>query len=573
MADHHLWLEALQRATNYRELQSVFSQMAAYASASNNASDLAASLDEAIRRIEQERSRDSLELEKFASEYDSFKQEQSGVIGWFKRKLPFTETRKQELQHRGAVSQQKAEILADNFVIARAQMLKERILPSRVRRMGNRPNDWREKLMQHESIQEIRPYSMVTMDLGNELIQSKGFVEKVRIEIEAFSDADFADKEDRSMRDMDLLTARAELKSLEDETRENETLRKTALKRIATLIHNELATNDPSFQTISLRSDQLKEIVDELSKAMKIVDERRATLATLVEKLIEVERIPEQHEALENEERKMRREFDDAEHCRSRAATDLVQPTYAYDSAAREASQAITSLNAAKSKRDIRASQQETAEVTTEFEYGAISPEEAEYERQKSIATQANEALRRVEEPFHIAKRKLEKATKDVDSIRKKLDQHAKDLDSLSEKQSRLRKLVGSIHDTIQRSSPDFQRAVQHYSGLLSQVTWLENQRFLVGVPKEILYENTNRDILPSSPSWTRSPGFTSKSRELTEFQQQSAALEMFLKSIKSDNDLLQKAYSQIVATRKDALKQRCHLLIDSILANEIVFD
>jgi len=38
VADHHRWLEVLQGATNYRELQSVFSQMAADASAVNNAS-------------------------------------------------------------------------------------------------------------------------------------------------------------------------------------------------------------------------------------------------------------------------------------------------------------------------------------------------------------------------------------------------------------------------------------------------------------------------------------------------------------------------------------------------------
>jgi predicted nucleic acid-binding Zn-ribbon protein len=573
VADHHRWLEVLQGATNYRELQSVFSQMAADANAVNNATDLVDSIDEAIRRIEQERSRDSSELEKFATEYDSFKQEQSGVIGWFKRKLPFTETRKQELQHRGAVNKQKAEILADNFVIARAQMLKERILPSALRRMGNRPNDWRDRLLQHESIQEIRHYSMVAMDLGNQLIQSKGFVEKVRIEIEAFSDADFEDKDERSMRDADLLTARAELKSLEDETREKETLRKTALKRIATLIQNELVTNDPSFQTISLRSDQLKEIVDEISKATKLIDERRTTLASLVEKLSETERVPEQREALENAVRKLHRELEDAEHRRSHAATDLIQPTNAYNSAAREASQAKASLDSAKSKRDITVSQQNTAEVTEEFEYGATSQVEAEYERQTVIANQANEELRRAQAPFENAKRQLEKATQETDAIRKKLAQHTKDLDAIDEKQNQLRKLIGSIHDTVQRTNPDFHQAVQRYSSLLSRVTWLENQRSLVGVPKEVIYENANRDILPTSPSWAPSPEFPGKSRELTEFQQQSAAAELFSKTIKSDNDVLQKAYSQLTAARKDALKQRCHLLVDGILANEIDFD
>ena len=128
MATHRSWLDVLQNATSYRELQNVFSQMVLEASSTDDAPALAASIDEAIRRIEEERVRDASQLENVASEYDSFKQQQSGVIGWFKRKLPFTETRKQELGHRGAVSDQQAEVLADNFVIARAQMLKEQIL-------------------------------------------------------------------------------------------------------------------------------------------------------------------------------------------------------------------------------------------------------------------------------------------------------------------------------------------------------------------------------------------------------------------------------------------------------------
>jgi len=239
-ANNHPWLDVLQNATSYRELQSVFSQMALEANSTDDAHALAASIDEAIRRIEAERVRDESQLENVASEYDSFKQQQSGVIGWFKRKLPFTETRKQELGHRGAVGDQQAEILADNFVIARAQMLKEQILQAPLRRMGYRAKDWQERFLHHDLVPGIRFFGTVVTELGDALMQSTAFIESVRVEIEAFSEAIFTEKEDRSRRDADLLAARGELKALENEDHEKQAMRSNAIKRLGALIQTEL---------------------------------------------------------------------------------------------------------------------------------------------------------------------------------------------------------------------------------------------------------------------------------------------------------------------------------------------
>ena len=69
------------------------------ASAAESASDgesLAQSIDEAIRRIEQERIRDEDELKQFEQQYAQFRDQQSGVVGWFKRHIPFTATRAAE---------------------------------------------------------------------------------------------------------------------------------------------------------------------------------------------------------------------------------------------------------------------------------------------------------------------------------------------------------------------------------------------------------------------------------------------------------------------------------------------
>lgn len=193
------WLTLLNGATNYVELQNAFDHMSADAQSTNNSDAMIASIDEAIRRIEQERARDQSELDGFEAEYDAFKQEQSGVVGWFKRKLPFTETRKKELGHRETLSDQQAEILADNFVIARAQILKERIAPPKLRKMGHKPNHWREEFLKYESPNSISDYGRVALDLGNELLNAAAFLKTLQSDIDSFASARFSSDEDQKM--------------------------------------------------------------------------------------------------------------------------------------------------------------------------------------------------------------------------------------------------------------------------------------------------------------------------------------------------------------------------------------
>ncbi len=54
------WLERLERATDYRELQEIFSEIAAQVGAggAHPEGDLARHIDEAVRRLEAERARD-----------------------------------------------------------------------------------------------------------------------------------------------------------------------------------------------------------------------------------------------------------------------------------------------------------------------------------------------------------------------------------------------------------------------------------------------------------------------------------------------------------------------------------
>ncbi len=114
------WLERLNQATEYRDLQSVFAEIAADARSVTDSAQLAASIDEAIYRIQRESLRDEQELAALRGEYETFKQQHKGVIGWLKRHIPFTETRRREKHHTQTVSVQEAEVLADNLIIALA---------------------------------------------------------------------------------------------------------------------------------------------------------------------------------------------------------------------------------------------------------------------------------------------------------------------------------------------------------------------------------------------------------------------------------------------------------------------
>ena len=62
MSESRDWLEILDRATTYRELQSAVYLMFVDATSTSDATALGAAIDEAIRRIEHERVRDQAEL-------------------------------------------------------------------------------------------------------------------------------------------------------------------------------------------------------------------------------------------------------------------------------------------------------------------------------------------------------------------------------------------------------------------------------------------------------------------------------------------------------------------------------
>lgn len=162
------WLDRLDRATDYRELQEIFSEIASQAQSGSGYGDLAGHIDEAVRRVEAERVRDERELQEIQSRYETFREENKGVVGWFKRHIPFTETRRQEGEYKGDVAEQAAEILADNLVIARAQMLKERFLNPADRKLGQRPAEWRARLENAAADSELALLGQALKDIAGD---------------------------------------------------------------------------------------------------------------------------------------------------------------------------------------------------------------------------------------------------------------------------------------------------------------------------------------------------------------------------------------------------------------------
>lgn len=260
MSSPSSWLDRLNAAVDYRELQQLFSEIVAQAEAGSGGDQLAHSIDEAIRRLEHERARDEAELGEIRANYDSFKQENQGVVGWFKRHIPFTETRKQEVHHQSEVADQQAEILADNLVIARAQMIKERFLPSANRKLGRRPHEWQLQLEQQQSVTQLAEGAATLKDLAAEVTRSQAFLKALKADVEAFAGAHFASDEDRRRRDADLAAARHELSILEQEAKDETSLKQSGLKRLGGLVCDELLTNHAAFREDCGRLESLRGI-------------------------------------------------------------------------------------------------------------------------------------------------------------------------------------------------------------------------------------------------------------------------------------------------------------------------
>jgi hypothetical protein len=590
------WLTLLNGATNYSELQNAFEHMICDAQATGDSEAMIASIDEAIRRIEQERARDQAELDGFESDYESFKQEQSGVIGWFKRKMPFTETRKKELGHRDTLSDQQAEVLADNFVIARAQMLKERIAPPKLRKMGAKPNHWREEFLGHESQETIGDYGRVILDLGNELQTTTAFLKSLQSDIESFASARFSSNDDQKRSQEDLKAAKEELKLLCDESQEKQSLRAAALVHLKDLLIQDLSEKDSSFKQTNDLLLNLKNLQTLHPRLAKLLADRLATTKTIVSKMLEQDKLPEQATKLEQSIRTLKREYEDAEQKRLQSARDLDGPNQLYQAALSEWQRADSALKATKSLYDAYVAEQakqnasNVAEVASDgdFEISGSSSVVAEYRRLEENAAQAKRELDSRTPAFEQIKRSNDLATKEAKEIQSKLDTQAIELKNLTDKESQLEQLIhreeqnlNSLVQDLKDSGQVFFRALieiprfeKSHPAVRSLQDILEDLHGTGGTRSSTLFDNISRPFQSKSFSSSSDSDLSrDRPKKVGDVEKRSESLEIAIRELDKLLQECKQESARLTKSRKETLQRRGQMLLDQRVLNELDFD
>ncbi len=575
------WLTLLDKATSYGDLQSAFNRMRIESQTADNGDSMAASIDEAIRRIEQERARDQAELDGVSFQYDAFKQEQSGVIGWFKRKLPFTETRKQELGHRDALNDQGAEILADNFVIARAQMLKDRVVSPSFRRMGQQPSYWRSQLLSNDSVGTIREFGSVVHALGQELSAAKQFVDTVSSDIDAFSGAKFVNKEDQKCRNEDLIAARGELKALADESQDKANLRTSALGTLKRLLISELSEKDIDFRNTIHRLALVQCLQEKHPKVAKLIEERLASVKTLVAKWVEIESLAARREKIEKELSVLKRDLDAAEERRSRAVSELEGPSQFYQAALVESQQAKAALNATKPLYDAYIAEQNrtapnAAEVTSESDFDILpsnSSVVSEYRRLEEVATKSAQTLSQRTPVFEQAKRAHDNAVREAKAVCDRSDAQTLERKKIADQESELQQQVLKATQSIESMFPELRAATVAYLEEANKITWSDSLRGSVPSIQEIFQDTSLHGISPPPFSIGGPFANTGLTKGLADRKRDSERLASVILALETDRKACLHESTTLSKSRQEALQRRGQMLLDHGICSELDFD
>lgn len=428
------WVERLATAVDFRQLREVYDQMAATVQTGGDSQAIVAAIDDAIRRLVQEKARDKAELEEVRTAYDGFKAEQAGFFGWIKRHVPFGATRSKELAHRSTIFDQEAEILADNFVIARAQMLRERLLPENARHSGRPVDFWQARLAASESADAaaLRTYGQTLTEIGRELAPLKAFVKDVTAEIAAFAAATFSQTEDQRRKDADVKVAQTELSTFATVAKDKEGLWSTGLTRAGALVETELSRSDGAYRGLLDRIATLDHLANDVGTAKRKITDLLATVKQGREFSAKLADLPRSRRGLENQADAARKEADD---WRRRFDSALQQMTAhgptrqaAYD----ELQRAAGAVDAAR-----RVSESERAAAGNG---GAESPSAAaELARSQQAHAAAETRFRSLTGPFDAAKNEHDQADGKLRALQTKLDDLKRQHEQLDREENELR--------------------------------------------------------------------------------------------------------------------------------------
>lgn len=545
------WLKRLESATEYRELQVVFTSLAAEARMADDGLQLASSIDVAIRRIEHERLRDEDELHAFEEQYEEFRKQQSGVVGWFKRHIPFTETRRQQKQHNDTLADQRAEILADNLIITRAQMVKEQLLPPDLRKMGFEPAAWRERLNRDDSVSGIQDFAGTVHELGSELRQSGAFVRELDVDIDAFAKAGFSDSEDRRRKDLDLSAARDELAALHAEIQAEESIRSSAIKRLGQMVTEELSDQVLSFRERGQRITSLETAERRAKDVEKSLDEMNTATTRMSASATELSALPDKRDNLERQMRNVRDDLDDAERQRVHVAAGLAEYAIRFEEAKDRVERAEASFETAHGLYQAYLVETGQGEADADID----SPVAAEYERARQTQEEAEAEFRIARAPYDDARTKAGDADRRAESMQKQINKLRSDEDQLSRRERTLqselhdsRELLGPLLGRVQAAMDAFSDAIQPLDIALS----LQDE-----------FDQAVRRNRFGSPFYAQlsAPDEINSTRDV---------VATLLSSVKADRKSLKRALSGDRKLQMAEWKQRCDELLGQELAAEI---
>ncbi len=391
------WLERLSRATDYADLQAMFQELLADLHDGEDNGALAQAIDDAIRRMHIERARDAHELESFEQEFATFREQQQGVVGWFRRHLPFSHTRRQERGHRESIADQQAEILADNLIIARAQMVKEQLLPPEQRKMGRTVDQWRARLGELRADASLQPFAIEMQGLIDEIQRSQEFLGLLEQDVQAFANADFTAAEDERRQRTDLEAARSELAALQGELEHELALKSAGLRRLGELVSDDLTAGDDTYRRGYQRSLAMGRAREQAVGVQNAADQLLAQLQRIVELEGEQLDLPRLFQQMEQEATRFRQQADEARQRQHQLSRQIDQRSSEFDAVNLGVQQARSAFDAARRLFEAYTREQGVVELDPQTK---SSPVFGEFQRQESALHQAESLFQQVATPF-----------------------------------------------------------------------------------------------------------------------------------------------------------------------------
>lgn len=461
------WLERLNQAVEYQDLHLVLSEIATESRTANEPAELVASIDEAIRRIHQEKIRDQDDWDFAEKAYRRFRLQHQGICGWIRRHLPFTKTRKIEKQHTRKVDDRKAELLANHLIIARAEMIKEQLLPPETRRLGHTPTQWNEWFSNHDSIRQIDGFADGVKKLGAELTQSRVFVDSIDAELKSFANVRFDNPDDQRRKDSDLSEARKELATLKSEIEEETKIRNDALNRLGTLVSEELAAEDAGYRSLHNRVRELKTVTANLESLEEPYSQISSSLKTIQSMTHEIGSIPSQRAQLSQQIDRLQRQSRDAESRLQRAQANHRGYKQKYQ-------QAQSSLHRVKSEfaaADKRYSAYLVESGQVEMPAHDSSSLAVERSRLENQLRSAETDFQTVSGPYQASKTDVDHTERELRDLQSEREQAIRQEDQLEHRIRRLKSELESTKTELTRSVERTDRSSSEYLDSLQRIS------------------------------------------------------------------------------------------------------